>query len=122
MPHMIKLAAVVVLLAGASLSARCQSVNTFLSAGHKDTILVISPTAPLPGIKPDTVPRIDWQHAASVKPGFPYQYFILPRAMIAYEVVTLKTNGLLKNFNSNVKDEIWTDGPHKQIHADNYLM
>jgi membrane-associated phospholipid phosphatase len=42
--------------------------------------------------------------------------------MIAYGFVTLKTNGMLKNFNNNVKDEIWTDNPHKQFHADNYLM
>ncbi|HWK03394.1 MAG TPA: phosphatase PAP2 family protein [Puia sp.] len=117
-----KLAAVMVFMTGIGLSVKAQNPVAPISASNKDTIREISPTAPLSGIRPDTVPRIDWAHAASVKPAFPFRSFILPGAMIAYGFVTLKTNGFLKNFNGTVKDEIWTDGPHKQIHADNYLM
>jgi len=87
----------------------------------QNTILEIS-AVPSAGTRLDTVPRIDWAHAASVKPAFPGQSFILPGAMIAYGFVTLKTNGFLKSFNGTVKEEIWMDNPHKQFHADNYLM
>jgi hypothetical protein len=123
-----KLATVMVLMTGVCFSARSQDLDTLprsgnkeLISGKKGIILEISPTAPLSGIRPDTVPAFDWNKAASVKPAFPARSFILPGAMIAYGVVTLKTNGMLKNFNSNIKEEL-TESPHKQIHADNYLM
>lgn len=126
---MTKFATAMVLMTSVCLSAQSQNLDTLsrsgnkeLISGKKDIILEISPTAPLSGVRPDTVPRFDWKNAASVKPAFPARSFILPGAMIAYGFVTLKTNGMLKNFNTNVKDEIWTDAPHKQFHADNYLM
>src|SRR5882757_4670978 len=116
-----RLAAVTVFMTGVCFCARSQNGATIPAPSPKDTILKISVTADA-GIRPDTVPRFDWHQAASIKPAFPARSFILPGAMIAYGFVTLKTNGMLKNFNNNVKDEIWTDNPHKQIHADNYLM
>jgi hypothetical protein len=117
-----KLATVLVLMTGVCFSVRSQNPDTLSTPVNKNTILEISPAVPLGGIQPDTVPRIDWQRAATYKPPFPFKSFIVSGTMIAYGFVALKTNGMLKNFNGNVKEEIWTDAPHKQMHADNYLM
>jgi len=116
-----RLAAVTIFMTGVCFCARSQNGATITAPGVKDTILEVSVTAGA-GVRPDTVPLFDWKHVDAVKPAFPARALILPGAMIAYGFVTLKTNGMLKDFNHNVKEEIWTDNPHKQFHADNYLM
>ena len=46
---------------------------------------------------------------------------ILPGAMITYGFVTLGNNGL-KNINVELKDELWTEHPHRLQHIDTYLQ
>ncbi len=46
---------------------------------------------------------------------------IVPAAMITYGFVSLENDGLLKLDNS-IKNEIWTEDPHKPITVDNYLQ
>jgi hypothetical protein len=115
-----KLAAVMVFMTGVGLVVRGQNGDTVLHSGNTDTILEISATA-VSGVRPDTVPRIDWQHAASFKPSFPIKSFIIPATLIAYGFVALNS-GELKNFNRHIKEEIWTENPHKTLSLDNYLM
>jgi hypothetical protein len=47
--------------------------------------------------------------------------YIIPAVLITYGVVTLNSAGL-KNFNEQVKEEIWTNHPHPPKHIDNYLQ
>src|SRR5258708_12695989 len=115
-----KLAAVIVLMKGVCVSARSENVDNILSSGNRDTILEISPTV-ISGIRPDTVPRIDWEDAAIYKPPLPFKYFIIPGTLIAYGFIALNSGGL-KNFNQHIKEEIWTESPHKTLPLDNYLM
>ena len=86
-----------------------------------DTIREVSVTTGW-GSRSDTLPRkIDWAKAASFRPAFPYQSFVLPAALIAYGAVAVH-NGSLQHINGGVKDEIWEDNTHKPFHLDNYLM
>src|SRR5258708_29297032 len=83
-------------------------------------MLEISPTV-ISGIRPDTVPRIDWQHAATYKPPFPFKSFIIPGTLIAYGFIALNSGGL-KNFNQHIKEEKWTESPPKKLPLHNYLI
>ena len=47
--------------------------------------------------------------------------FLIPGAMIAYGFITLGNNGF-KNINDEIKEEVWTEHPHKLKHIDNYLQ
>jgi membrane-associated phospholipid phosphatase len=70
----------------------------------------------------DTIPPpIDWNYTASVNKPFPFKSMIIPGVMIAYGFTALNSHGL-KNLNSNVKDEIWTDNPHRRTTIDSYLQ
>lgn len=72
--------------------------------------------------QPDTLrKRIDWQQTASWKKPFPVQSFILPAALISYGVVAVHS-GTLRQWNAQVKEQIWEDNPHSPFHLDNYLM
>jgi hypothetical protein len=51
----------------------------------------------------------------SIKP------LILPIAFIAYGFCALESDGL-KDFDEQIKEEVWTDKPHRQIRIDNYLQ
>ena len=46
---------------------------------------------------------------------------ILPGTMITYGFIALGNNGL-KDINADLKEEIWTEKPHKLWHIDNYLQ
>ncbi len=41
--------------------------------------------------------------------------------MIAYGITALKSDGL-RDWNEGIKEEIWTEAPHNQVHIDNYLQ
>jgi len=47
--------------------------------------------------------------------------FILPALAVAYGVTTLESNKL-KYFNSELKEEIWLEGPQRNTSLDNYLQ
>lgn len=72
-------------------------------------------------LRKDTVPRLDWKYAATASHPFPFRSFILPGAMIAYGFVALNADGL-KNINQKVREEVWTEDPHKRVTIDNYLQ
>ncbi|HMH23544.1 MAG TPA: phosphatase PAP2 family protein [Puia sp.] len=102
---MIKLATVIVMFTGISLSAQSQTIIPLERSGMGDTI----------------PPRIDWQQTASYTHPFPLKSMILPAALIAYGFTELHSS-TLQHFNLKVREEIWTEDPHKKVTIDNYLM
>jgi len=119
---MTKMATVLTLCIGVCLSARSQNSSAPNTAEYNSIIREISMT-PVSAVSPDTVPshhRLDWSIPEYRKP-FPVQKFILPAAMVAYGFAGIHVKGL-QNFNSSVKEEIWTESSHRPMHADNYLM
>lgn len=118
---MIRLVTVAVCMTWVCQMASAQDFNGNSRSAAIDTIREVSVT-PTWGSVRDTVPhKIDWQKAASYKQPFPYRSLLLPAAMIAYGATAIH-NGTLQKVNSQMKDEIWEDNPHKQMHLDNYLM
>lgn len=57
----------------------------------------------------------------TVRKEFPYKTLLLPSMLVVYGVNTLRSDGF-KNFNEEVKEEVWTEHAHKQMHIDNYLQ
>lgn len=55
------------------------------------------------------------------KSPFPYRALIIPGALIAYGVTSIENNEL-KAINSEVKEELYTEQPHKKFPLDNYLQ
>ncbi|MHA4807174.1 phosphatase PAP2 family protein [Flavitalea flava] len=77
----------------------------------------------IPGFS-DSIPhsqRINWQYAREVNKPFPLKSLILPAAMISYGFAALNSNHL-KSLNKTVKEEVWTEDPHKKLTIDNYTM
>lgn len=119
---MMKMATVLTLSISVCLSARSQDSLVLNKEGNSNFIKEVSATPASAGIH-DTLPfrhHLDWSIPAYQKP-FPVKSFILPAAMIAYGYTAIHVSGL-QHVNSTIKDEIWTDGPHRPMHADNYLM
>jgi hypothetical protein len=46
---------------------------------------------------------------------------LLPAGLITYGFIALENDGL-KNLDNSIKEEIWTERPHKPITVDNYLQ
>lgn len=46
---------------------------------------------------------------------------LIPAGMITYGFIALENDGL-KNLDNRIKEEIWTEHPHRQITIDNYLQ
>ena len=55
------------------------------------------------------------------KTTFPYKSFILPAFMIAYGFTAIY-NDELADINEEIKEEVWTETPHKKVSIDNYLQ
>jgi len=70
----------------------------------------------------DSNPQISMrlQRPASKAP-FPYRALIVPGALIAYGITSIENNGL-KAISSEVKEELYTEKPHKKFALDNYLQ
>lgn len=47
---------------------------------------------------------------------------VLPGSLISFGVVSMINKGSDNNINSKIKEELWTENPHKQLHLDNYLQ
>lgn len=62
-----------------------------------------------------------FRQQVSEKKPFPYRSFVLPAFMIAYGFTTLSSDGLT-DFNEEIKEEVWTENPHRKIHIDNFLQ
>ena len=69
--------------------------------------------------KTDTLPVI--VNVPPAKHLFSFKPMLIPAAMITYGFVTLGNNGL-KNINVELKDELWTEHPHRLQHIDTYLQ
>lgn len=69
----------------------------------------------------DTAPAacINW-NSEPVKKVFPYKILLVPSAMIAYGITSLKSDGL-QDLNEKIKDELWAEHAHGRKHIDNYL-
>lgn len=65
--------------------------------------------------------KINWNSPSLKTNRFPIKGLVLPTAMIAYGFAALHSSHLL-SFNRGVKEEIWTDNPHKKLGIDTYLM
>ena len=50
-----------------------------------------------------------------------YKTFLVPGILIAYGAASLESKGL-RNFNTEIKQEIWLENPHKKTTIDNYLQ
>jgi len=131
---MMKLAILTTLLTGIGMSSQSQVI---IPIQRSDGIVEKSPgtamdsTLQANGVGDTVVPgvdwrrsggaAIDWQQTAAYKRPFPFKSMILPGALIAYGFAELNSK-VLQRVNLNVKDEIWTDGPHKKTSVDNYMM
>lgn len=74
-----------------------------------------------------TTPKFDsgkinynWQ-AVKTATKFPAKALLVPGMLIVYGVTSLENDGL-KNLNAELKDEVYTETPHKKIPIDNYLQ
>jgi PAP2 superfamily len=69
--------------------------------------------------KPDTNSlRISLQHTKNI---FPVKSLFVPGVMIAYGFTSIE-NKSLRNFNLEVKNEVYAENPHKKVSIDNYLQ
>lgn len=90
---------------------------------HNDNVIREISFTPASASVHDTTPfrhHLDWRIPDYKKP-FPVGSFILPAAMVAYGFTAIHVSGL-QHVNSKIKEEIWTEDPHRLMHADNYLM
>lgn len=55
------------------------------------------------------------------KEKFPLTGMIIPTAMVTYGIIALHSTSL-QNINEDIKQNVWTNKPHKQLHMDTYLM
>ncbi len=55
------------------------------------------------------------------KNRFPVKSLLIPGVMMAYGFTSLENDGL-KNFNAELKDEVYSENPHRKISIDNYLQ
>lgn len=46
---------------------------------------------------------------------------IIPATLVTYGFISLESDGL-KSLDNKIKEEIWTENPHKQVKIDNYLQ
>jgi len=76
-----------------------QPVNTFT----KDTMVIGNSVRSMP------------------KKIFPVSMLLVPGAMIAYGITSID-NGELEEVNEDVKEELWLEHSHREIHIDNYLQ
>ena len=61
------------------------------------------------------------QDVLTKKTPFPYRSFILPALMIVHGFEGLNSDELA-DIDEGIKEKIWTESPHKKIHADDYLQ
>ena len=69
----------------------------------------------------DSLPPIIHSVLPDYKKAFPYKSFLVPAVMVTYGFLSLE-NQQLKQLNQELKDEIWTEQPHKKTILDNYLQ
>ena len=79
-----------------------------------DTITTVSPKINANNL------RINWQ-IAKTKTHFPVKALLLPGIMIAYGFTSLESDAL-KDLNEEIKEEMYTENPHKKFPLDNYLQ
>jgi len=54
-------------------------------------------------------------------PAFNWRSRVIPATMVAYGIIALKSDWF-QDWNEAIKEELWTEAPHQQIHLDNYLQ
>lgn len=64
--------------------------------------------------------NLNWQIALQKK-RFPVKSLILPAFMFAYGVASLEVGGL-ENLNEEIKEDIYSERPHRKVNIDNYLQ
>ncbi len=69
----------------------------------------------------DTLPTFINKNRPVYTKHFTPESLLIPGAMIAYGFASLGNNGL-RNVNHELKEDIWTDRPHKIIRVDNFLL
>lgn len=55
------------------------------------------------------------------KKSFNVKSYIIPGLMVVYGITAIENDGL-KSLNTEFKDELYAENPHKKIHIDNYLQ
>ena len=102
-----KIAAILTLGLATAASVNAQQSDSLVT--RRDTIMLQSPFS----INDALIKQNDRKKAM--------KSLLIPGAMITYGFITLGNNGL-KNINTEIKEDIWLDNPHKPTHIDNYLM
>lgn len=69
----------------------------------------------------DTLPAVAMKTMPPVKRPFPGRMLLLPATLITYGITSLE-NPELKTVNTEVREELWEDKPHRPLHIDNYLQ
>lgn len=57
----------------------------------------------------------------TIHPHITYRSFVIPAFMIGYGFTSLRSDGLA-DINEDIREEIWSENPHKLVHIDNYLQ
>ena len=84
----------------------------------QDSALIQNPLSSLP----DTLQVIPQKEKSKVSSGKMHiPLIVIPAAAVVYGAISLKSDGL-QDWNEGIKEEIWTEKPHKQFHIDNYLQ
>lgn len=69
----------------------------------------------------DSIIALTDKSLAPPKRAFPVKMLIVPATLITYGITSI-SNGELKEVNQEVKEELWLENAHKQVHLDNYLQ
>ena len=96
---------------GDSLAGKIQSI---LDSSGQNSGTRISDSSLLPAHPRGHAPAL-------VQAPFPYKAMIIPGALVAYGVSALSIKGL-KNLNSDIREDVWTEEPHKRLGIDNFLQ
>lgn len=82
---------------------------TYAQGANRDSVL----TRP-------TLSNSNWQ-LNQTRQRFPFTKMAVPAFMIAYGFTTLNSHGL-KDWNKEIREDIWIESPHKKNHIDNLLQ
>jgi len=79
-----------------------------------------NPQTGTPSATIDSFPR-SYSTEIIPKPAVTWRSMVIPAAMITYGVIALRSDWF-QDWNEAIKEELWTEAPHQQVHLDNYLQ
>jgi membrane-associated phospholipid phosphatase len=79
-----------------------------------------NPQTATQSVNTDSFPR-NYSHEIIARPVFNWRSIAIPGSMITYGAIALKCDWF-QDWNEAIKNELWTESPHHQVHIDNYLQ